>query len=71
MFKCSAIYQSRSFWCELPSFGGISCRDFCLLSNIMGLNGALNVVLTVPKNIFEKLNSNVSLVPISKKVVPT
>ena len=26
----------------------------------MGLNGALNVVLTAPKNTFEKLNSNVS-----------
>ena len=32
---------------------GVSClviwKDFCLLSNIMGLNGALNVALTVPK----------------------
>ena len=45
---CSAIYQSRMFWCELPSFEDIVCRDFCLLSNIMGLNGARNVVLTVP-----------------------
>ena len=30
-------------------FGDIGRRDFCLLSNIMGLNGALNVVLTAPK----------------------
>ena len=37
---------------------GVS-RDFCLLSNIMGLNGALNVVLTTPKYTSEKLNSNV------------
>ena len=49
---CRAIYQSRQFWCELPSFGDISHRDLCFLSNIMGLNGALNVV---PKNTFEKL----------------
>ena len=34
-------------------------RDFCLLFNVMGLN-ALNVVLTAPKNTFEKLNINVS-----------
>ena len=45
--------------CELSSFGDIDRRDFYLLSNIMGLNGALNVVLTAPKNTFEKL-SNVS-----------
>ena len=50
---CSAISQSRLFWCELPSFGEISCRDFCLLSDIMGLNGALNVVVTVPQSTFE------------------
>ena len=35
-----------------------SCTDFCLLSNIMGLNGALNVVLT--KKTLKKLISNVS-----------
>ena len=35
-----------SFWCQLPSFGD---RDFCLLSNIVGLSGALNVVLTEPQ----------------------
>ena len=46
---CSAIYQSRLFWCELPSFGDIGRRDFCLFSKIMGLNGALNVGLAVPK----------------------
>ena len=28
-----AIYQSRLFWCELPSFGDTGRRDFCLLSN--------------------------------------
>ena len=38
---CRAIYQSRLLWCELSSFGDIGRRDFCLLSNIMGLNGAL------------------------------
>ena len=41
---CSAVYQSTYFWCESPSFGDISRRDFCLLANVMGLNGALNVV---------------------------
>ena len=30
--------------------GDINCRDFCVLSNIMGLNGALTVVFIVPKN---------------------
>ena len=35
---CSADYQW--FWHELPSFGDIGCRDSCLFSNIMGLNGA-------------------------------
>ena len=34
-------------WCELPSFGDIV--KISASSNIMGLNGALNVVLTVPK----------------------
>ena len=37
---CRAIYQSRQFWCELSSFGDIGRRDFCLLSNIMGINCA-------------------------------
>ena len=36
----SAVYQSKLFWCELSNFGDISSRDFCLLSNIMELNGA-------------------------------
>ena len=40
---CSAIYKSREFWCELPSFGDFGRRDFCLFSNIMGLNGALSL----------------------------
>ena len=44
----------------VKSFGDIGRRDFCLLSNIMALNGALNVVLTAPENTFEKLISNVS-----------
>ena len=38
---CRAIYQSRLFWCELSCFGDIDCKDFCLFSNIIGLNGAL------------------------------
>ena len=46
---CRAVYQSRQFWCELSSLGDISHRNFCLLSNIMGLNGALLVVLTEKK----------------------
>ena len=49
-----AIYQSRLFWCELPSFGNIIRRDFCLLSNT---SVALNVVLTAPKIHFK--NSSV------------
>ena len=37
---------------------GVCSRDFCLLSNMMGLNDAL---IVVPQRItFEKLNSNVS-----------
>ena len=42
----------RLFWCTLPSFGGISCRDVCLLSNIMELDGTLLEVLRVPENNF-------------------
>ena len=42
---CSAVYQSKLFRYELSSFGDIDCREFCLLSNIMEINGALNVVL--------------------------
>ena len=44
---CSAFYQSRLLWCELSSFGDISHRDFSF-SNIMGLNGGLNVGHTAP-----------------------
>ena len=42
-----AFYQSKLFWCELPSSGR---RDFCLLLNIMGVNGALNVVMSLSRN---------------------
>ena len=41
----------------MSSVGDIVQRDFCLLSNIMGLNGALNVVLTAP--IIHSKNSTV------------
>ena len=34
---------------QLPSPGDIGCKNVCLFSSIMGVNGALNVVLTVPK----------------------
>ena len=36
---CSALYQSRFVGVSCLSFGDIGHRDFCLLSNIMGLNG--------------------------------
>ena len=36
---CSAIHPPRWFWCQLPSFGDIGCRDVCFLSNIMELDG--------------------------------
>ena len=39
-----------SFCSELSSFGDISRRYFSLLSNIIWVNGALLVALTVPKN---------------------
>ena len=42
---CCRIYQSRLFWCELYSFGDISRRDFCLRSNIIGLNSALCILI--------------------------
>ena len=57
----SAINQSKLFWCELYSCGGIGRKDLCLLSNTMEVNGALNVVFTAPKSTFDKLNSEVSL----------
>lgn len=44
----SAFYQSRSFWCELLSFGDKGHRDVCLVSNVMELNGTQHVVLKVP-----------------------
>lgn len=37
---CSAIYQSRLFWCKFLSFGDISCRDVFLLLKIMELHCA-------------------------------
>ena len=57
---CSAIYQSRYIWCEFPSFIDIGPRDLYPFSNTIGVNSALNVVLTALKNTFENLNSNVS-----------
>ena len=38
----------------LSSFSDIGCRDFCLLSNVMGVNSALNVVLTDPQKYMGK-----------------
>ena len=32
---CRPFHQSRQLWCELPSFGDIGHRDFCLFSNII------------------------------------
>ena len=55
----SAVYPFKPSRCELQSFGIISRRDVCLLSN-MELDGAWLVVLKVPKNTMDKLNSNVS-----------
>lgn len=50
LLTCSGIYPSiGSFWPELLSFGGNSCRDVGLLSNIMELDYTLPVVLNVPK----------------------
>ena len=54
------LFISLDSFGVFSSSGDIDHRDFCLLSNIMGLNGALNVVLTGPKTTFKKLNSNVS-----------
>lgn len=45
---CSAFYQSRSFWCELLSFGDKSHRDVCLVWNVMELKGTRHGVLKVP-----------------------
>ena len=43
------LYISLDSFAELSSFGDIGRLDLCLLSNIMGPNGALNVELTVPQ----------------------
>lgn len=32
---CSAVQPPTLFWCELPNFGAIGCRDICLLFNVM------------------------------------
>ena len=48
---CSAIHSSRLFWCELPSFRDIGCRDVCLHSDIMELDGTQRVVVRAPKHI--------------------
>ena len=50
------------FWCELPSFGDIGCRDFCLFSNIMGVNGALIVVVHLKNLAVMSLSRNQDLV---------
>ena len=36
----------------------MGCRDLCLFSNIMGVNGALNVLVTVPKKYILKNSSD-------------
>ena len=41
-------------------FGDIGCRDVCLLSTIMELDGTQLVVLKAPENSFETFNNNVS-----------
>ena len=67
-----ASYQSRQFRCELSSLGDISRRYFCLLSNILKLNGALNVVLTEKKVYLKcKIIHSCEQFHLSKKVVPT
>ena len=56
-----AIYPSTFFGCELQSFEGISHSDVCLISLIMELGGTQLVVLIVPQNTSEELNSSVSV----------
>ena len=51
------LFISLDSFGELSSFGDFGRRDFCIFPNIMGHNGALNVV---PKSSFEKLISNIS-----------
>lgn len=58
---CSAIYQSRLFWCELPNVRDISCRDVCLLWNIVELDGTQLVVLKVPKRYILQNSTAMSL----------
>ena len=53
ILTCSAIYRSRLFGCELPSFGigGMDRRDACLLLTITELDWASLGVLKVPQKI--------------------
>lgn len=44
----------------LMCFGDIGCRDVCLLSTIMEVDGTQLVVLKAPENSFEPFNNNVS-----------
>lgn len=39
--KCNAIYPSKWFWCERPSFGHVASRDVPLLLNIAGLHDTI------------------------------
>ena len=48
------------YWCTSHSFGEISHRDVCLLTNIKGLNHTQLVVLKTPKHTFEKFKTSVS-----------
>ena len=41
-------------------FGDIGCRDVCLLSTLMEVDGTQLVVLKAPENSFEPFNNNVS-----------
>lgn len=65
-----AIYPSRLFvWYELPCFGDVGHRDVNLFSNIMEPDGTQLVLLKVPTNTFEKLDSNVSFPEIMTRLV--
>lgn len=46
---CSDILSPRLFWCELPNWWGIGCRDVCLLLTIMELDGTGLLELEEPK----------------------
>ena len=39
-YVCNVHQPFKLFWWEMPSFGDITCRDVCLLLNIMKLDGA-------------------------------